>query len=118
MFVYRTSSHTLVLLLYVDDIILAGSSPSLLHTFISLLSDQFDMKDLGDLSYFVSIQVVRMSSGLFLSQHKYVVTLLHKFHIHTIKPVAAPSVAGTILSLSNGELLTDPTEYRSMVGAL
>ena len=98
MFVYRTSPHTLGLLLYVDDIILNSSSSFLLHTFISLLSNQFAMKGLGDLFYFLSIQVVLTSSGLFLSQQKYVLTLFHKFHLHIAKLVTTLSAAQTILS--------------------
>ena len=51
---------TMIFLFYVDDIILSGSCPSILHNFISLLSHKFAMKDLGDLSYFLGIQVVQM----------------------------------------------------------
>ena len=76
------------------------------------------MKDLGDLHYFLSIQVIRTSVGIFLSQQKYVADLLHKFHLHTTKPITSPSVARTTLSLTVSELLADATEYCSMVGAL
>jgi len=111
MFAYRTDSQTLVLLHFLDDIILTSSSSSLLHTFISLLCDQFAMKDLGELSYFLGIQMVRTSLGLFLSQHKYVVNMLHKLHCHTVKPVTTASAARTKLSLSYGEFLADSTKY-------
>ena len=67
MFVYSTGSHTLILLLYVDDIVLTGSTASLLHSFITILSQQFAMKDLGDLYYFLGLQVVRSPSSLFLT---------------------------------------------------
>lgn len=60
----------------------------------------------------------RTSSGLFLSQHKYISDLIHKFHLHTAKPVRTPVVSRTTLSLTDGELLVDSTEYRSMVGAV
>jgi len=49
--------------------------------------------------------------GIFLSQ-------LHEFHLHTIKHVTIPFAVRTLLSLTDGELRADPTEYRSMVGAL
>lgn len=116
MFVLRTGSHILVLLLYADDIILTGSSSMLLSSFISTLSNQFAMKDLRDLHYFLGIQVKRDSMGIFLSHHTYVDDL-HKFHLHVVKPVATPSAACTLLSLTDGELLTDPSEYRSLVGS-
>jgi len=44
------------------------------------------MKDLGELHHFLGIQVVQSSTGLFLSQQKYVLDLLNKFHLHTVKP--------------------------------
>jgi len=83
MFVCCTGDHTLILLLYVDDIILIGSSSQMVTSFISLLSCPFAMKDLGDLYYFLGIQVVSTPSGPFLTQQKYVHDLLHKFHLHT-----------------------------------
>ena len=76
------------------------------------------MKDLGDLHYFLGVQAIRTSKGLFMSQHKYVTDLICKFHLHTSKPVRTPLPSRTTLSSSDGEVLADPTEYRSMVGAL
>ena len=114
MFITRTDSYVLVLLLYVDDIVLIGNSEAMLLRFVTILCEQFVMKDLGNLHYFLGIQVVRSPSGLFLAQHKYVVDLLHKFQLHTYKPLRTPFAAQTTLSLSDGE----PSLYRSMVGAL
>jgi len=118
MFSYHNDSHTLILLLFVDDIILTGSFSSLITSFIDILGRQFAMKDLVDLHYFLEVHVSRSSAGLFLSQQKYTSDLLHKFHMHTCKPVRTPSTARTTLSLSDDELPADPIEYRSMVGAL
>ena len=67
MFIVRHSIAFLILLLYVDDIIFTSSSPSLLHYIIYLISTQFPMKDLGDLYYFLGIQVVRTPNMRFLS---------------------------------------------------
>jgi len=118
MFVYHHGSTTMILLLYVDDIILTGSSSYVLHNFISVLSHQFAMKDLGDLYYFWGVQVARNSQGIFLSQQKYIHDLIRKFHMHTAKPVCTPSLSRISLTFTDGELLADPIEYRSIVGAL
>jgi len=76
------------------------------------------MKDLGDLHHILGVQVIRSSLGLYFSQHKYISDLLLEFYLHTCKPIRTPVVAKTPLTLSGGELLADPTEYRNMVGAL
>lgn len=106
-YVACNGAHIVGLLLQVGDIILTGSTSTLLHSFIQLLSHHFAMKDLGDLHYFLGIQVVRSSSGLFLSQEKYVLDLLCKFQLRTVKLVKAPFVVRTTLSLHDGELLID-----------
>ena len=90
MFILCKSNDLLILLLYVNDIIFIGSTPSLLHHIIRFLSTQFSMKDLGDLHYFLGLQVVWTPNMLFLSESKYVQDLLTKFHIHKFKPVRAP----------------------------
>ena len=82
MFIFRSSRYILVLLLYVDDIILTGSSSSLLFSFVEVLPRQFVMKDLSDFHYFLGVQVSRSYTGLFLSQHKYTTDLLRKFHLN------------------------------------
>jgi len=82
MYVYHHGSTTMIWLLFVDDIILTSSSPSVLHRFISVLSRQFAMKDLGDLHCFLVVQVVRTPQDIFLTQHKYVHGLIRKFYMH------------------------------------
>ncbi|XP_019258820.1 PREDICTED: uncharacterized protein LOC109237033 [Nicotiana attenuata] len=113
MFSYRSSSHVLIGLLYVEDIILIGSHNGLLDQFISRLSHQFAMKDLGNLHYFLDIQAVRTSHSLHLSRLKYICYLNF-----TCKPVRTPLASRNSISLVDGELLSDPSEYRSMGGAL
>ena len=76
------------------------------------------MKDLENLHYLLGIEVVRSSSGLFLLQKKYVHHIFHKFHLRYLKLVSTPSVVQTTLSVCDGELLVDPSEYCSMIGAL
>ena len=103
MFTLHSDTHIVVLFLYVDDVILTGSSFSLLFSFIALFSHQFAMKDLGDLHFFLGVQMSHLLAGLLLSQHKYTFDLLWKFHLHTCKPIYTPMVAMTSLTLLDGE---------------
>ena len=66
MFVFHSSIGIMILLIYVDDIIITGSSSSLLHSFICVLSQQFAMKDLGKLHYFLGIEAKRTFTELHL----------------------------------------------------
>ncbi|RVX04761.1 Retrovirus-related Pol polyprotein from transposon RE1 [Vitis vinifera] len=65
LFVYHSSLGTVYLLLYVDDMIITGSTPSLVHTFITRLSNEFSMKDLGDLHYFLGVEHLFAEGTLF-----------------------------------------------------
>ncbi|CAH9132486.1 unnamed protein product [Cuscuta epithymum] len=117
MFVYRSRSQTVYILLYVDDILLIGSSFSFVRSIINTLSRQFARKNLRNIHYFLGIQARRNSQGLFISQEKYITDLLRHFHLHTVKPVRTPPPSHITLSLTDEELLSDGTEYHSMIDA-
>lgn len=118
MFVFKSSLHIIIFLIYVDDILVTGSSLSLIQHFISALNLRFSLKDMGKLSYFLGIHVTRNSNGLHLSQHKYILDILSRANLSSSKPLPSPMVVGTPLSLSDGSLLENASEYRSLVGAL
>ena len=72
-FLRFTPNGTLIILIYVDDIIVTGTSSNLIDCFIAQLSDNFALKDLGKLHYFLGIEVAWLADGsLHLSQTKYI----------------------------------------------
>ena len=75
------------------------------------------MKDMGALSYFLSISVTWSSSSLLPSQSKYILDVLDRFDMSGYKPVSSPA-ATQKLSRLDGKPLNDPSLYRSMVGTL
>ncbi|KAG8503841.1 hypothetical protein CXB51_001949 [Gossypium anomalum] len=110
---------TLYVLVYVDDIVITGNSSDEINCFVQQLHNEFALKDMGELHYFLGIEVSRTSSGgLHLSQHKYIRELLDRGHMSNVKSVHTPMVSSSMLSKDEGELLADPTEYRSLAGAL
>jgi hypothetical protein len=118
MFIWRSSSEIVILLLYVDDIIFTGSSLAVLRSLISRFSSQFSMKDLGDIHYFLGIEACRTPQHLLLTQSKYVLSLLSRLNMNNCKPASTLVASGKKLSLYDGTLLPDPSQYRSIVGAL
>lgn len=107
-----------MLLIYVDDIIITGNDSKELNRFIDRLNKVFSLKDLGPLNYFLGIEVYRDSTGIYLSQGKYISELLQRTEMANLKPSPTPMVAGKPMSITDGEPLNTPTAYRSIIGAL
>ena len=98
LFVHHTTAGTIYLLLYVDDMVLTGTNPTLIKTLITRLSKEFAMKDLGSLHYFLGVEVQHNSQGLFLSQTKYALDLLQRTDMIEAKPISTLFVVGQHLS--------------------
>jgi hypothetical protein len=118
LFLYHHGQIHIFLLVYVDDIILIGNHEDTMNWIMSQLQANFAIKDLGALGYFLGIQATQDATGLHLRQTKYVLDLLDRTHMTDSKPYKAPCVAGSKMSKFDGELLSNPTEYRHIVGAL
>lgn len=109
---------SLFVLVYVDDIIVTGSTLSVVRSFISKLAVRFALKDLGPLSYILGVEVNNLSTGLFLNQRKYTLDILASAHMSDASPVSTPLDINNILSMHSGTTLTKPTEYCTLVGRL
>lgn len=101
-----------------DDIVITGSDSNQLNLFIDLFGREFDIKDLGDLSYFLGMEVTKLHTGLHVSQTKYAMDLLKRSSMLESKPYSTPIAAKVSLSLHDGELLSNPSEFRCLVGCL
>lgn len=119
LFILHKDGYSMFLLVYVDDIILTGSHTAPLSTLITTLQQEFAITDLGDLHYFLGIELQHTTNGLLLHQGKYATDLLNRAQMSDARPVTTPCVVGTDPpSICHGDLLSDPTQYRSIVGAL
>ena len=119
LFVYSSSTALVYMLIYVDDIILTGSDSAFIQQVVTKLNSVFSLKELGDLEYFLGIEVKPQSNGcLLLSQGKYIRDLLSKTNMLDSKPLSTPMFAGCKLTKAGSDTFSDPTLYRSVVGAL
>jgi hypothetical protein len=118
LFFHRQGSDIIMLLNYVDDILITGSSPSKIRSFISHLSVAFHMKDLGDAHFFLGLQITRDEATITVTQTRYLLSLLQKFGLAGAKPVSTPMASGTSLTTDEGTLLSDSTYYRHLIGLL
>jgi hypothetical protein len=121
LFFYRKGNVCIFfLLIYVDDIIVASSAQQSTFALLQDLKADFALKDLGELHYFLGIEVKRTSEGILLSQEKYAAEILKKVGMMNCKPVSTPMTVLGKLSAHDGVILQpqDVTKYRSVVGAL
>jgi len=120
LFFLNKDNLTMFVLVYVDDIIVVSSTEKATDTLLKELQNEFALKDLGDLHYFLGIEVSKVSNGILLTQDKYASDLLKRVGMSDCKAVAAPLSTSEKLSLHEGSLLgpKDATHYRSVVGAL
>ncbi|XP_021831951.1 uncharacterized protein LOC110771896 [Prunus avium] len=119
LFVKHTGTDIVLLLFYVDDIIVTGSSSTLVQSVITDLGEAFDMKDMGKLTFFLGLEISYLSNGdIFVNQAKYLRDLLKKAAMVECKPCSTPAKPHQQFLKDEGVSLQDPTTYRSLVGAL
>ncbi|KAJ0908501.1 putative RNA-directed DNA polymerase [Helianthus annuus] len=118
LFINTVTSSPIFILVYVDDIIITGANPSLINSFIQTLATRFSLKDLGDLSYFLGIEVIPHNHYLFLSQSKYILDILTKANMSNCKSSPTPMSSSPTINVLDGDPLPSPTENRAFVGAL
>ncbi|KAL8109804.1 hypothetical protein AgCh_025773 [Apium graveolens] len=111
------SSITLVLA-YVDDLLITGNSGSEIDYLKRMLSAKFHMKDLGELRYFLGLEVNINDAGFFVSQHKYLVDILKEFNMQAATPIKIPIDVHLRLTKEKGNPLRDPHPYQRLLGKL
>jgi hypothetical protein len=105
------------ILIYVDDIIITSSKPEAIDDLLLSLTHDFAVKDLGTLNFFLGIEVLSNPHGIILSQHRYIMDLLHRTKISEAKPITTPMASTTSLSAFEGELFPDLTLYEKHRGS-
>ncbi|CAM8966405.1 unnamed protein product [Rhodiola kirilowii] len=118
LFTYTRSGQFLALLVYVDDIVLTGTSNDLIVEVKQFIDSQFRVKDLGLLKYFLGIEVARSPKGIFINQRKYALDLLLDTGLIGCKPSVIPMDTKIQLALSKTAPVEDVSSYRRLVGQL
>ncbi|XP_060171511.1 uncharacterized mitochondrial protein AtMg00810-like [Lycium barbarum] len=117
LFVHRHKGDIVILLLYVDDIVITGNNLMLLHTLISQLRTHFAIKDIGSLHFFLGIEVVPYTDGIYLSQVKYANDILKRTMMHCARAIHTPLSQKNDFHVATGSPV-DAFDYRSIVGGL
>ncbi|PNX74277.1 retrovirus-related Pol polyprotein from transposon TNT 1-94 [Trifolium pratense] len=118
LYIKSTDSEFTALLVYVDDIVLAGNSSKEIQAVKHFLDQKFKIKDLGKLRYFLGFEIARSPKGIFVNQRKYTLELLQDTGFLATKPSNIPFNPTTKLSSTDGAPLKDPSSYRRLIGRL
>ena len=100
-----------ILLLYVDDLFLTGNKKQIVES-KKKLAEEFEMKDLGLMHYFLGLEVWQSSEGIFLNQGKYAIEILKRFNMLECKAMTTPMDSNLKLLADDSSKLVDMTQYR------
>nr|GEZ93308.1 uncharacterized mitochondrial protein AtMg00810-like [Tanacetum cinerariifolium] len=118
LFIRRFQDDILVVQVYVDDIIFGSTHPRYIQLFSDLMKSCFKMSMMGEMTFFLGLQVNQSLCGIFINQSKYVLEILNKYGMESCDPVGTPMEIKDKLDLDHNGTPVDATKYRSMVGAL
>jgi hypothetical protein len=117
-YMLRTTNSVMILVLYVDDILITGSSDSTISLVKDILHDMFSMTDMGPLHFFLGLEIIQYASNIKISQAKYVRDLLDRFHMTDYNFAPTPFLSRIRLEDGEDTPLVDNTWYRRLVGSL
>ncbi|KAJ9553055.1 LOW QUALITY PROTEIN: hypothetical protein OSB04_017100 [Centaurea solstitialis] len=108
----------LLVQIYVDDIIFSSTDVSMCKDFESLMQKEFEMSMMGELNFFLGLQVKQSKEGIFITQSKYVNDLLKKYKLHDASPMRTPMAPGLKLHKDLSGQSVECKLYRGMIGSL
>ncbi|GJW16503.1 retrovirus-related pol polyprotein from transposon TNT 1-94 [Tanacetum coccineum] len=118
LFIKRKQEHILLVQIYVDDVVFGSTKKELCDEFEKLMNDKFQMSSMGELTFFLGLQVQQKKKGIFISQVKYVHEILRKYNYTDVKYASTPTDLEKPLVQDRDAADVDEHLYRSMIGSL
>ncbi|GJU11509.1 retrovirus-related pol polyprotein from transposon TNT 1-94 [Tanacetum coccineum] len=118
LFTRKTGKHILLVQIYVDDIIFASTDSKACDIFSNEMSSKFQLSMMGQMSFFLGLQVSQNLRDIFINQSNFALEILKKFRMDSCDPVDTPMVDRLKLDEDPLGILVDQTQFRSMVGSL
>ncbi|GJV84896.1 putative ribonuclease H-like domain-containing protein [Tanacetum coccineum] len=118
LFIKRVKGDILLVQVYVDDIIFGSTRKEMCTEFEKMMHKKFQMSSMGELTFFLGLQVTQKDDGIFISQDKYVDEILKKFGFSTVKTTSTPMETSKPLMKDENAEDVDVHIYRSMIGSL
>ncbi|GJS28683.1 putative ribonuclease H-like domain-containing protein [Tanacetum coccineum] len=118
LFIKKNSRDIILVQVYVDDIIFGSTKKAWCDEFEVLMKGEFEMSAMGELTFFLGLQVKQKPDGIFISQDKYVQDMLKKFDMESVRPATTPFEASKPKSKDEPDDAVNVHLYRSMIGSL
>jgi len=118
LFIKHHTKHFILVQIYVDDIIFGATNNALCEEFSKLMQGEFEMSMMGELNFFLGLQIKQSKEGIFINQAKYTKELLKKFGLEDAKSYDTPMSTTTKLDKDEKGKSFDQKLYRSMIGSL
>ena len=104
--------------IYVDDIIFGATQDRLCEEFVAAMKGEFEISMMGELSFFLGLQVKQTKDGIFLCQSKYYKEILKKFEMESCKEASTPMPSSCYMDVDSVGKSVDQTKYRGLIGSL
>jgi hypothetical protein len=118
LFTKTKNCDLLIMQIYVDDIIFGSTNENICIEFSKIMQKEFEMSMMGELNYFLGLQIKQTKNEIFFNQSKYIKDLLKKFGIEKSKIYATPMSSTTKLDKEENGKNVDIKQYRGMIGSL
>ncbi|KAJ9539011.1 hypothetical protein OSB04_031744 [Centaurea solstitialis] len=118
LFLMKEGELIVVIQIYVDDIIFGSTSRELCKKFEMVMTEEFKMSMMGEINFFLGLQVRQFSDGIFINQSKYIFDLLKKYDMSRCNSIGTPMATGNSIGPDHEGKDVDLRNYRSMVGSL
>ncbi|XP_075095048.1 uncharacterized protein LOC142173366 [Nicotiana tabacum] len=118
LFIKRSTEGNLTIQIYVDDIIFGSTNLLLCKDFSNLMQSEFEMSMMGELTFFLGLQIHQSKNGIFICQTKYTKELIQKFGMSNAKSIGIPMSPSISLDMDEQGKSVDETKYHGMIGSL
>ncbi|XP_025652313.1 uncharacterized mitochondrial protein AtMg00810-like [Arachis hypogaea] len=118
LFIKESNDHFLLVQVYVDDIVSGSANITLCEDFGKLITNEFDMSMMRELTFFLGLQIKQTPTGIFVHQGKYAKELVKKFDLKNSKPMSTPMHPNTKIDKDENGKDVDENWYRGMIGSL
>nr|GEY22290.1 retrovirus-related Pol polyprotein from transposon TNT 1-94 [Tanacetum cinerariifolium] len=116
LFTKKKNSNLIIVQIYVDNIIFSLTCQDMCDEFFKIMHDEFEMSMMGELNFFLGLQIKQVKDSIFFNQSNYIKEMLKKFGLEDSKPIKTPMSFDTKLTKDEECESIDSNEYRGMIG--